>query len=54
MVRLEEINGKNVWEVLKLKVSEEQKAFRSTRTISVSLKPISRESPWEGFPFRDL
>ena len=27
MIRLEEINGKNVWDILKLRVGEAQKSF---------------------------
>lgn len=27
MLKLEKINGKNVWDILKLRVSEKQKSF---------------------------
>ncbi|MBQ5558826.1 MAG: hypothetical protein IIT46_03480 [Lachnospiraceae bacterium] len=27
MVRIEKVNGKNVWDLLKLKVSDEQRSF---------------------------
>ena len=35
MIRLEKINGKNVWDALKLKVSDEQKKFVASNEISV-------------------
>ena len=35
MIRLEKINGKNVWDILKLKVSDEQKKFVASNEISV-------------------
>lgn len=35
MLKLEKINGKNVWEILKLHVSEEQKSFVTGNDISV-------------------
>lgn len=35
MIRLEKINGKNVWDALKLKVSDEQEKFVASNEISV-------------------
>ena len=51
MVRLEEINGKNVWEVLKLKVSEEQKAFVAPNDISIIEAYIAVSHHGKAFPF---
>ena len=35
MLRLEKVNGKNVWDLLKLRVSEEQKNFVADNDISI-------------------
>ena len=35
MLKLEKVNGKNVWDILKLSVSEEQKAFVAGNDISI-------------------
>lgn len=35
MVRLEKVNGKNVWDLLKLKVSATQKTFVADNDISI-------------------
>ena len=35
MVRLEKINGKNVWDILKLKVAESQRHFVSSNDRSI-------------------
>ncbi len=35
MIRLEKVNGKNVWDLLKLRVSEEQKNFVADNDISM-------------------
>ena len=51
MVRLEEINGKNVWEVLKLKVSEAQKAFVAPNDISIIEAYIAVSHHGKAFPF---
>ena len=51
MVRLEEINGKNVWEVLKLKVSEEQKAFVAPNDISIIEAYTATQANGFAFPF---
>ena len=39
MIRLEKVNGNNVWDLLKLRVSEEQKTLWRTMT-SVLLRHI--------------
>ena len=35
MLRIEKINGKNVWEILKLRVSESQKEFVAPNDVSI-------------------
>lgn len=35
MIRLEEINGKNVWDILKLRVSDAQKSFVAPNDVSI-------------------
>ena len=35
MLRLEKINGKNVWDILKLEVSDNQKSFVAANNISI-------------------
>jgi diamine N-acetyltransferase len=35
MIRIEKVNGKNVWDLLKLKVSDEQRNFVASNDISI-------------------
>ena len=35
MIRLEKINGKNVWEILELRVGEAQKSFVAPNDVSI-------------------
>ena len=35
MLRLERINGKNVWDILELKVAKEQESFVASNEISI-------------------
>lgn len=35
MLRLEKVNGKNVWELLKLKVSDDQRNFVASNDTSI-------------------
>ena len=35
MIRIEKVNGKNVWDLLKLKVSDEQRNFVASKDISI-------------------
>ena len=51
MIRLEKISGKNVWELLKLNVSEEQKNFVAANDISVIEAYIALTSGGRAFPF---
>ena len=46
MLRLEQVNGKNVWDILKLTVEEDQKNYVANNDISI-FEPI-RLSPLMG------
>ena len=35
MIRIEKVNGKNVWDLLKLKVSDEQRNLVASNDISI-------------------
>ena len=35
MLRLEKINGKNVWDILKLSVNEDQREFVASNDVSI-------------------
>ena len=51
MIRLEKINGKNVWDALKLKVSDEQKKFVASNEISVIEAYTAITGNGYAFPF---
>ena len=51
MLRLEHINGKNVWDILELKVSEEQKAFVAGNDVSIIEAYTSITGNGQVFPF---
>ncbi len=51
MVKLEKINGKNVWDILKLSVSEEQKSFVASNTNSIIEAYTSITGNGYAFPF---
>ena len=51
MLRLERINGKNVWDILELKVSEEQKAFVAGNDVSIIEAYTSITGNGQVFPF---
>jgi Acetyltransferases, including N-acetylases of ribosomal proteins len=51
MLRLEKINGKNIWDILKLCVSEEQKSFVAGNDISIIEAYISITGNGYAFPF---
>ena len=51
MLRLEEITGKNVWELLELRVAEEQSGFVASNTISVIEAYIAQTRGGRAFPF---
>ena len=51
MLKLEKINGKNVWEILKLHVSEEQKSFVAGNDISIIEAYTTITGNGYAFPF---
>lgn len=51
MIRLEKINGKNVWDTLKLKVSDKQKNFVASNEISIIEAYIAITGNGYAFPF---
>lgn len=51
MLRLEKITGKNVWDILKLHVSEKQKSFVASNDISMIEAYISITGNGYAFPF---
>ena len=51
MIRLERINGKNVWDALKLKVSDEQKNFVAPNEISIIEAYTAVTGNGYAFPF---
>ena len=51
MLRLEKINGKNVWDILKLCVSEKQKSFVASNDISIIEAYTAITGNGYAFPF---
>ena len=51
MIRLEKVNGKNVWDLLKLRVSEEQKNFVADNDISIIEAYTAITGNGYAFPF---
>ena len=51
MLRLERISGKNVWDILKLKVSDDQKDFVASNDISLIEAYIALNGGGHVFPF---
>lgn len=51
MLRIEKINGKNVWNILKLSVSEEQKSFVAKNDISIIEAYTAITGGGHAFPF---
>ena len=51
MLRLEKVNGKNVWDILKLRVAENQKHFVSTNDRSIIEAYIALTGNGQVFPF---
>ena len=51
MLRLEKVNGKNVWEILKLQVSESQKSFVAENGISIIEAYTAITGNGYAFPF---
>ena len=51
MLRLEKINGKNVWDILQLEVSDEQKSFVAANNISIIEAYTAITGNGYAFPF---
>ena len=51
MVRLVEVNAKNIWDILKLQVSEAQKSFVAPNDLSIIEAYISITGNGHAFPF---
>ena len=51
MLRIEKINGKNVWEILKLRVSESQKEFVAANDVSIIEAYTTVTANGFAFPF---
>ena len=51
MLHLEKVDGKNVWEILKLKVAENQKDFVAENWISIIEAYTVKEANGHAFPF---
>ena len=51
MIRLEKINGKNVWDILKLNIREDQKGFVASNNTSIIEAYIALSNNGQAFPF---
>ena len=51
MLKLEKVNGKNVWELLKLKVSKEQQSFVASNEVSIIEAYTALAGHGHPFPF---
>ena len=51
MLRLEKVNGKNVWDILKLTVSESQKSFVASNEVSIIEAYTAITGNGYAFPF---
>ena len=51
MLRLEKVNGKNVWDILKLKVSESQRNFVAPNDVSIIEAYTAITANGHAFPF---
>ena len=51
MLRLEKVNGKNVWELLKLRVSDDQRSFVASNDISIIEAYTAITGNGYAFPF---
>lgn len=51
MIRLEKVNGKNVWDILKLGVSDDQKSFVAGNDISIIEAYTATTGNGYAFPF---
>ena len=46
MLRLEKVNAKNVWDILKLQVLENQRSFVASNNISIIRLVFRRREKW--------
>lgn len=51
MIRIEKVNGKNVWDILRLHVKEEQKNFVASNEISIIEAYTANTEGGYAFPF---
>ena len=51
MLHLEKVNGKNIWDILKLQVSETQKSFVAANDINIIKAYITITANGYAFPF---
>lgn len=51
MIRIEKINAKNIWDILKLHVSKEQESFVAPNDLSIIEAYISITGNGHAFPF---
>ena len=51
MLRLEKVNGKNVWDILKLKVSDDQRSFVASNDTSIIEAYTAITGNGYAFPF---
>ena len=51
MLRLEKVNGKNVWELLKLRVAEDQRSYVADNTVSIVEAYTATAANGHAFPF---
>ena len=51
MLRLEKVNGKNVWDIIRLEVSDDQKSFVAANDISIIEAYTAITGNGYAFPF---
>ena len=51
MIRIEKVNGKNVWDILRLRVKEDQKSFVASNEISIIEAYTAITGGGYAFPF---
>ena len=54
MLYLEKVNGKNIWDILKLQVSEAQKSFVAANDISIIEAYVTITANGYAFPSQDF
>jgi diamine N-acetyltransferase len=51
MIRLKKISGKNIWDILKLRVRENQRSFVASNDISIIEAYVAQSENGHAFPF---